>query len=178
MSKTEVGLPESDLPEENQPLATESAEVAEVLEPLLEQLELPKEKEAQVRRMVTTILSFQGPIPPPMLLRQYEDVVPGSADRLIRLTEKQTDHRIDMERTIVKGRVGLSVRGQVMAFVLSVFFGVIALWLGLEGHDRLAGTIAVTTIIGLAVVFVLGKKPGESSTRGRQERDGSDPDQD
>jgi hypothetical protein len=31
--------------------------------------------------------------------------------------------------------------------------------LGYCGHDALAGTIACTTILGLACVFVLGKKP-------------------
>ena len=38
-------------------------------------------------------------------------------------------------------------------------FGVISLILGLTGHDSLAKYIGVTTVIGLAVVFVLNKIP-------------------
>ena len=28
---------------------------------------------------------FRGPIPPPVLLKQYEEVLPGSADRIVRM---------------------------------------------------------------------------------------------
>ena len=33
--------------------------------------------------------SFSGPVPPPDMLREYEKILPGSADRLFRLTENE-----------------------------------------------------------------------------------------
>ena len=40
---------------------------------------------------------FSGPIPPPDLLRKYEEINPGFADRIMRQAEAQTAHRIEIE---------------------------------------------------------------------------------
>ena len=39
---------------------------------------------------------YSGPIPPPRLLQDYENIVPGLADRIMTLTEKQSSHRINL----------------------------------------------------------------------------------
>ena len=91
------------------------------------------------------------------------------------LLEKQTDHRIAMETKLVDGRVSVTKTGQWMAFVLSLFFGSAAAYLGINGHEWLAGTIATTTIIGLAVVFVLGKEPGQKQAKQEAEQSPAKP---
>ena len=95
------------------------------------------------------------------MLEHYGKIIPNGPERLMALLEKQTDHRIAMETKLVNGRVAVTQTGQWMAFGLSIFFGSTAAYLGINGHEWLAGTIATTTIIGLAVVFVLGKEPGQ-----------------
>lgn len=42
---------------------------------------------------VTTTTAFLGPIPPPELLAQYERTLPGLADRLVAIAERESDHR-------------------------------------------------------------------------------------
>ena len=105
-------------------------------------------------------MSFQGPLPPPEILAHYGRIIPNGAERLMVLLEKQTDHRISVESRLVDARISTTSKGQYIAAGLSVFFGWIAGFLGYTGHDILAGSIGVTTIVGLAVVFVLGKEPG------------------
>ena len=75
------------------------------------------------------------------------------------MTEKQVDHRLDMEKTIVKKKFFQSTLGQVLATILILFFGFISYSLAMNDHDTVAGIIGVTTVIGLAVVFVLNKIP-------------------
>ena len=87
------------------------------------------------------------------------DALKGSTDRIMSMTEKQVDHRIDMEKTIVKKKFFQSTLGQVLATILILFFGFISYSLAMNGHDTVAGIIGVTTVIGLAVVFVLNKIP-------------------
>jgi uncharacterized membrane protein len=41
------------------------------------------------RQSVTEI--WQGPLPHPAALEQYEDILPGTADRIIRLAERGMD---------------------------------------------------------------------------------------
>lgn len=147
--------------DESLPIAP--AEVAERVEPLIRTL--PQEKQAQLRQIIATYIQYQGPLPPPAMMAEYQQIIPNGADRLTVLLEKQTAHRIAMETSLVTGRIEVTKTGQRIAAGLSVFFGLVAAFLGYNGHDWLAGSIGVTTIIGLAVVFVLGKEPGRQAAQ-------------
>ena len=51
----------------------------------------------------TTIESFSleafvGPLPPPHILRAYEDAVPGAGQTIVQAFGKQTNHRIETQR--------------------------------------------------------------------------------
>ena len=102
---------------------------------------------------------YSGPLPPAEEIEAYERVCPGAADRIITMTEKSLEHRISNEKIIVNEETKQSGRGQILGFVLAVFFGIIALVLGLMEHEVLAGIIASGDIVSLAVIFVLNKVP-------------------
>ena len=76
------------LPSRGQPVAGQHASI-------------PKDAVASNReRLVQTVMessasSFPGPLPPPDLLRQYNDVVPGSAERILALAERQASMAIE-----------------------------------------------------------------------------------
>lgn len=144
-----------------------AVEVVDKVEPLIRTL--PVDKQEEIRHAITTAIAYQGPLPPPQMLAQYGAVVPDSPERIIRLLEKQTDHRIAMETALVRGQVSSTSRGQFMAFGLSVFFGCVAAWLGYHNHDWLAGVIAATTIVGLATVFVLGRRASPQDAADEEE---------
>ncbi|MDP2096308.1 MAG: DUF2335 domain-containing protein [Hydrogenophaga sp.] len=129
------------------------------VKPLLSPLK-QEEREQVLRIVQTAVHQYQGPLPPPDMMRGYNAEITDGANRLMLLLEKQTNHRIDMENRVVNGKLRLSKVGQALGFVLALFFGCIALAFGLYGHEILAGTVLTTTIIGLAVVFVLGREPG------------------
>lgn len=135
-----------------------AAEVVDKVEPLIRTL--PPEKQTALRQILTSV-QYQGPLPPPAMMEDYARIIPNGADRLVILLEKQTAHRIAMEDKLVTGRITVTKNGQFIAAGLSIFFGLVAAFLGYTGHDLLGGSIGVTTIIGLAVVFVLGKEPGQ-----------------
>ena len=103
--------------------------------------------------------SFRGPLPPPEMLKGYESVLPGASERILVMAEKQQEHRMYIEKTIVDRQTKQSGNGQKWGGTLTILFGFIALALGYTGHDFLAGTIATTTIISLVIVFVLRKIP-------------------
>lgn len=48
--------------------------------------------------MFTSTQQWTGPLPPPSILQQYENVCPGSAERILRSMEKEQYHRHDMAR--------------------------------------------------------------------------------
>jgi len=41
--------------------------------------------------------AFQGSLPLPSHLREYNEIVPGAAERILAMAEKQSVHRRDLE---------------------------------------------------------------------------------
>ena len=67
---------------------------------------------------VTQSVSFSGPLPPPGLLAQYNDVIPNGAERLMVMAEKQSAHRESLEAKVVAGNVASQARGSHYAFII------------------------------------------------------------
>ena len=42
---------------------------------------------------------FSGPIPPPGLLRQYNEIIPDAAERILAMAEEEANHQKYMEKT-------------------------------------------------------------------------------
>lgn len=122
---------------------------------------LPEDKRDVIMSAMYAIeqKSYSGPLPAPEDFAEYEKILPGSTDRILKMAEKQVDHRISSDNKIIDNTYRQSGRGQILGAILVVMFGVIILIFGLTGHDSLAKYIGVTTVIGLAVVFVLNKIP-------------------
>ena len=122
---------------------------------------LPEDKRDVIMSAMYAIeqKSYSGPLPAPEDFAEYEKILPGSTDRILKMAEKQVDHRISSDNKIIDNTYRQSGRGQILGAILVVMFGVISLILGLTGHVSLAKYIGVTTVIGLAVVFVLNKIP-------------------
>jgi uncharacterized membrane protein len=49
---------------------------------------------------------YIGPIPPPSIMEGWEKVLPGSADRILKMAEKQSAHRISIEAKVIDATTG------------------------------------------------------------------------
>lgn len=77
--------------------------------------------------------SFSGPIPPPKILAEYEKIVPGSGDRIIKMAEHQMAHRhrmedraVDLDERFLKGENRKSYFGTASGLIiacLTLFLG-------------------------------------------------------
>lgn len=45
---------------------------------------------------------FSGPLPAPEILQGYENILTGSAERIIKMTENQAHHRQNCEKKLLK----------------------------------------------------------------------------
>ena len=57
--------------------------------------------------------SFRGPLPPPEMLKGYESVLKGASERIFAMAEKQQEHRMHIEKTIVDRQTEQSGNGQI-----------------------------------------------------------------
>lgn len=60
----------------------------------------------------------QAPYPTPEDLGKYETIHPGFTDRVLTLTERETEHRIQQERVQNNSTIELAKRGQTYAFIV------------------------------------------------------------
>lgn len=129
------------------------------LEPVLK--DLPDQKRQAILKVFKSFSiqhSCSGPIPPPSILKGYNDIVKDGADRIMSMAEKQSGHRIALEDHAIREELRQSGRGQVFGFILGLVGLCMATILAVYGHEVIAGVFWTTTIVGLVAVFVIGKK--------------------
>ena len=118
--------------------------------------------------------TFEGPIPHPAILQQYDVLVPGAADRLIRMAQDEAVHRRDLESRALQSDIGdrksgrIEARvGQVFGFLIGVtalVCGTVAAVNGAEWFGTIIGTGGVTALVG---VFIWGRtrKPATEAAK-------------
>lgn len=100
-------------------------------------------------------LSWQGPLPPPSILAEFDKVIDNGAERLFRMGEKEQDNRLENDRVdreniqrIVNGQERRLNFGQFTSSSIAlaaVLAGVIMVSQGrsLEGGGFIAGTAVI-----------------------------------
>lgn len=108
-----------------------------------------------------TTSAFQGPLPPPNILRDYEDIVPGSAAKIIDWADSERSHRHRTETTIVRAETTRDLRGQLLAALVALAgFSVAAFALYLD-HAGVAALITAMDIGGMVAAFIYGRRNSE-----------------
>lgn len=118
----------------------------------------PEKRSVIVSAMVEMRQTFSGPLPRPADFKAYKEVLSNAPERILLMAEKQQQHRIDSEERIIKADIRESIFGQVFAVLLVVLFLAAAVYLGINGHDWLAGIVA-TLSAAISTIFYLKSTP-------------------
>ncbi len=105
-----------------------------------------------------------GTLPPPDVVSQYERVLPGAADRIMRMMESQAEHRMEMERSLVDGAVRTERLGQIFGLSVVLLAFLVSAWLIVNEHSVSGTVLGVTDLIGLVVVFAQRDSSGHHDT--------------
>ena len=95
---------------------------------------------------------FRGPLPPPTLLRQYDDIAPNAAERILRMAERQAEHRIAIERGDSR-RATLGIIAGVIVALAALALPAYAFHLG----QPITGLVGLLGFIGVSA-FVYGTR--------------------
>jgi uncharacterized membrane protein len=117
----------------------------------------PAPAQLLLQRIEQRMEQFSGPIPPPDLLRKYNDIVDNGAERLFAAFENQTRHRQELENTVVQGAEARANRGQWMGFIMAnVVLGVGGVMV-FSGHEEAGAVVISVDLVGLVSVFIYGR---------------------
>ena len=125
----------------------------------------PEIIEAATERAQKTIIaqseryfSFSGPLPPPDDLKKYNEILPGAADRIMTMAEKEQSHRHDSDRILIEGEIRTTRFGQVFGFIIALFGFGVAIFMAYLGLSWASFGVFFTTIGSIVYTFVTGKK--------------------
>lgn len=116
--------------------------------------DLPPEVELRLRQSTL----HMGPIPEAELLAKYEDVLPGLANRIVQMAEREQAHRHAIERVEVQQPYQLARRGQIFAITAIVLVLGFAVFLAAIGSPITAGVLVAIDLLGLVTVFITGQR--------------------
>jgi uncharacterized membrane protein len=103
---------------------------------------------------VSQSVTIMGPLPSAVEFAGYEKALPGTAERILVMAEKQAIHRQNMEKDVVHHSFRLNFFGQILAFIIAILsIGAVYLSIFLK-QPAVAIVPAIIALTSLAAVFI------------------------
>ena len=118
---------------------------------------------------------YQGPLPLPDHFERYNEVLPGSAERILMMAEKEQIHRLSQEQESLKFQceiIKADSEHKKLSLKLTVF-GLVpmcmatAVGLALCGSHVAAGVVGGTTVVTIASFTLIGKLSKENKEKNK-----------
>lgn len=111
----------------------------------------------QTQQVVMHTQQWAGPLPPPAVLKQYDEVFPGLAGRIVASMEREQEHRHTVDRKLIETHRVAFTRGQWIAATIALVCLVLGFLLGSNGQS-VAAVAFVTGGLGQVVLAFLGSR--------------------
>jgi uncharacterized membrane protein len=157
--------PEKPAKSASQPESIESDELAQEIAKRIGNL-IPQGQKAQVVAQVVSLVSeerFSGPIAHPRHLREYEDICPGAADRIIRMAEQSLAHGQSVQKSALNADIADMQAGRRYGFWALISLIIAASCATYFGHELIAGAF-----LGAGVLGVIGQLIQGSSSKNQE----------
>jgi uncharacterized membrane protein len=112
---------------------------------------------------------WSAPLPPPNQLDDYDRVLPGLAERIVSMTEREQAHRHGLDRSFVRYRF----TGQWAAVAIAIAAIGAGTFLIQDGHGGYGLAAIISAVGGLLAVFLVRQFVGNGSPNGQEENDHS-----
>lgn len=101
-------------------------------------------------KVTSSVQVRSGPLPPAEDLAKYEDVLPGSADRIMTMGEKEQDHRHALDITSVQAEIRYSNKGMYIGALLLIILIITA------GYGAyIENSLLTASCLGVGVLSVI-----------------------
>ena len=108
--------------------------------------------------LVQETYRHSGPLPAPEVLGKYDEILPGAAQRIISMAEREQESVIDSRNDAIKELALEIKRGQWLASFVAVSALATAAMLGFWGHPIAASVVGGLPVVGLVTTFIVGRR--------------------
>ncbi|BAB75925.1 DUF2335 domain-containing protein [Anabaena sp. FACHB-709] len=132
---------------------------------------LAQEDEFKLQQINAEIKDFMETLPSPIVLQQYNSILPNTSERIIAMAEREQEHKHKMREKLIDAQISEFKQeryerrlGQIFGFslgVISIIAGsIIAIW-----ESTLAGSfIGSTGVIALVFLFLFSSKKSQKNS--------------
>lgn len=78
------------------------------------------QQQSRAQAVVAQSAQWSGPLPPPEALQKFNEVIPGGAERILKMAELEQRHRFEREGQALVAAVSDTKRGQWLGAVVAV----------------------------------------------------------
>jgi len=96
----------------------------------------------------------KGPLPPPEEMQKYESLYSGATKLLFDNFITQTNHRIELEKTVIQGDNKRADKAQRNSFIIAMTILLLAAALFFMGKDGYAVAAVFTAIAPIIIAFI------------------------
>ena len=118
----------------------------------------PKLSQVSVTFYQREVSVRSGPLPAPEELAAYNQIIPEGADRIMKMAEHQSAHRISLETTIVNSQQKQSFCGQVFGLIIGLSGLGLATFAAIHKQPWFGSIIGGSTLVSLVSVFVYARR--------------------
>ncbi len=99
-----------------------------------------------------------GPLPDPQTLEQYNQILPGAADRIIGMAEREQAHRHIIQQKTLTAQFAATIAGQACAVLIGLAGVSGGIYLAAQGQPLGGFGVFFTSLAGLVGVFFYNRK--------------------
>lgn len=118
----------------------------------------PDKQHRVVMTMQQVVDHHSGPLPPPQVLLQYDQALPGLAERIVAMTESELRHSQNMQVTSLQADIAERRRGQITATAITITSLVISGLVMVSGYPLTGGILGGGTILIIATSLLGGRE--------------------
>ncbi len=111
-----------------------------------------------------------APIPPPECLERYENICKGSAKQILDQAEKQSNHRISIEKEIISD-IDCRVRAQHYSLVTIIIFFIAIMFAIYLNQPWVAGVLGTSQLALIASVFYKKERDKETKIASKKQEE-------
>jgi uncharacterized membrane protein len=118
----------------------------------------PVKKDSKQLSNLLIRAQYTGPLPPPEALKKYEEILPGAAERIMCMAEKQAQHRQKLEEMIVRANNRDSLLGLIFGFIIGLATIGGGLFCILKGYQWSGAFLGLSGLTGVVSAFIYGSR--------------------